>query len=80
MNVEDIYSKLTLLMQEVFDDETVVATPDLTADDVEEWDSLSHIRLIVTVQKAFNVKLSAGEVGNLKNVSELVDLIQAKAG
>ncbi len=79
MDAEAIYPKLTAILQDVFDDETVVATPGLTADDVEEWDSLSHLRLVMTVQKAFGVKFSAGEIGRLKNVGDLVQLIQTKA-
>jgi len=79
MDTDTIYPQLTTIMQDVFDDEVLVAHPDLTADDVEEWDSLSHLRLIMAVQKAFNVKFSAGEIGKLKKVSDLVQLIQAKA-
>ena len=51
----------------------------MTAKDVEGWDSLSNIRLIMSVEKQFGVKFSASEVGKLKNVGELADLIAAKA-
>ena len=78
MDSDDIYPRLTAIMRDVFDDEAVVARPDLTADDVEEWDSLSHLRLIMTVQKAFGVKFSAAEVGGLSKVGDLASLIQAK--
>jgi acyl carrier protein len=79
MNADAIYAKLTTIMRDVFDDDALVARPDLTADDVEEWDSLSHLRLVMTVQKAFGVKFSASETGKLKNVGELAELIRAKA-
>jgi acyl carrier protein len=79
METKDIYDKLTPILRDVFDDDTIVLRPDLTADDVSEWDSLSHIRMVLTVQKAFNVKFSAGEIGKLKNVGELVDLISEKS-
>jgi acyl carrier protein len=79
MEKADIYHKLTPIFHDVFNDDTIVLRPDLTAKDVDEWDSLSHIRMVLTVQKAFGVKFSAGEIGNLKNVEELVDLIRAKA-
>ncbi len=79
MNTADIYPRLTEIMRDVFDDDDLVARPGLTADDVEEWDSLSHIRLMLTVQKTFGVKFSAGEIGKLKNIGELAHLIQAKA-
>jgi len=62
----------------VFDDESIVVTARLTADEVEEWDSLNHIRLMLAVQKAFKIKFTAAQTGNLKNVGELADLIRAK--
>ena len=74
-----IYDGLTPIFQDVFDDDSLVLRPDLTADDVAEWDSLSHIRMVLSVQKKFNVKFSAGEIGKLKNVGELADLIAAKS-
>ena len=73
-----IYGKLTAIFRDVFDDDAIVATPELTADDVPEWDSLSHIRLILAVQKQFKVAFSAAQVAGLKNVGEFVDLIKAK--
>jgi acyl carrier protein len=79
MQIDAIYSQLTTILREVFDDPALVARPDLAADDVEDWDSLSHLRLITTVQKAFGVKFSAGEIGRLNNVGDLAALIQAKA-
>ena len=79
MQTTQIYEKLTDIFQNVFDDDSIVVRPDLTASDVDEWDSLSHIRLVLTVEKAFGVKFSASEIGKLKNVGEFVDLIHAKA-
>ena len=79
MDSDAIYPRLTTIMRDVFDDDTLVARPDLTADEVEEWDSLSHLRLVMTVQNAFRVKFSAAEIGAMKNVGDLVRLIGAKA-
>ena len=79
MSTEAIYAKLTALFHDVFDDDTIQVTPELTADDVDEWDSLSHIRLVLAVEKQFGLKFSAAEVGRLKNVGEFVALIEAKA-
>jgi acyl carrier protein len=62
----------------VFDDDTIEVTPTLTAKDVDGWDSLNHIRLILTVEKAFNVKVSTSEIGSLENVGDLVKLIKAR--
>ena len=67
-------------MADVFDldvDETIV-TPDTTAKDIEEWDSLSHIRLLVAVERKFKVKFTNSEIEQLKRVGDLVALVEAK--
>lgn len=74
-----VYEKLTTVFRDLFDEDDLVLTPGLTADDVDGWDSLSHIRLVLAVSKAFSVKFSASEVGGLKNVGEFASLIQSKA-
>jgi acyl carrier protein len=74
------YDSLTQVFHDVFDDENIVVTPQLTADDIDEWDSLAHIRLVVAVEKKFSMKFSAAEVGRLKNVGEFVSLIESKSG
>jgi acyl carrier protein len=73
------YEKLTAVFRDVFFEDDLQLTPETTADDVDGWDSLTHIRLILAVSKAFGVKFSATEVGNLKNVGEFVTLIEKKA-
>jgi acyl carrier protein len=74
----EIYERLTTVLQEVFDDDDIVARPGLSAPDVEGWDSLKNIRLIVSVEKAFQIRFSASEVSSLKNVGGLASLIQLK--
>jgi acyl carrier protein len=78
MESTEIYERLTNVLHEVFDDDDIVARPELAASDVEGWDSLKHIRLIVSVEKAFQIRFSASEVSNLKNVGGLASLIQSK--
>ena len=78
METTEIYPKLTGIFHEVFDDDSIVLRPDLSADDVDDWDSLTHIRLILTVERAFDVKFSASAIGKLKNVEELAELIRSK--
>ena len=79
MSTDTTYSRLTEIFHDVFDDETLQVTPQLTADDVDEWDSLSHIRLVLAIEKKFGLKFSAAEVGRLKNVGEFVALIESKS-
>ncbi|OAN49238.1 acyl carrier protein [Paramagnetospirillum marisnigri] len=74
----DIYARLTPLMCDIFDNDTVVATPTLSAEQVREWDSLSHIRLMVAIEVEFSIKFSTAEVTDLKNVGELVAVIEGK--
>lgn len=78
MHEPEIYSKLKDIFVNVFDDETIELTPQMTAKDVDGWDSLTHIRLMLTVEKAFKIKFSSSQIGNLKNVGDLVALIQER--
>ena len=73
-----VYEKLTTVFRDVFDEDDIVLEPTTTADDVDGWDSLNHIRLVLAVSKAFGVKFSAAEVGELKDVGEFVELIRTK--
>ncbi len=78
MEKAKIYAVLTGIFHDVFDNDSIIVTPDLTAEDVDDWDSLSHLRLVLSVEKSFGVRFSASETGKLKNVGELVSLIEAK--
>ena len=75
---DDIYQRLTPIFENVFDEDDVVVTAATTANDISEWDSLRHIRLIIAIEKEFGIKFLTSEVNNFKNVGELVDLIQVK--
>lgn len=75
---EQLQDTLTEIFREVFFDDTLVLRPDMTAQDVDGWDSLTHIRLLVTVERKFKIKFTVTEVGELKNVGELMRLIEAK--
>ncbi len=79
MEETQIYTRLTELFEDVFDEDSVKLTPDVSAKDVDGWDSLTHIRLMLTVEKAFKIKLSTSEIGKLQNVGDLVALIKALA-
>ena len=75
MTREKIYDKLNRVFQDVFDNETLELEDNTTADDIEDWDSLTHIDLVVAVEKEFGIKFSMGEVRKLQNVCEMVDII-----
>jgi acyl carrier protein len=76
MDQATIWPRLNQIFQEVFDDDSIEVRPNLTAKDVDGWDSLTHIRLILTIEKAFSMKFSALEVGKLASVGDLVNLIE----
>ncbi len=78
MQTEDIYIQLTAIFRDLFDDETLVLTPGLTAADVPEWDSFNHINLIVAVETRFKVKFHTAELEQLHTVGHLADLIAVK--
>jgi len=70
--------RLTEIFREVFDDDDVTLSPELTADDVEGWDSLSHVNLIVTIEARFDIKFNQKELLTFKNVGDLMTSIEGK--
>ncbi len=79
MTNEAILEKLQVIFQDLFDDDSLSLTMETTADDVEDWDSLMHINLIMTVEKEFGVKFALGEREDMKNIGEMVELIKKKS-
>jgi acyl carrier protein len=73
-----IFEKLTAIFQKTFNDETIVLTKELTANDVGNWDSLTHMLMIGEVENTFSVKFKLKELGKLDNVGSLVELIELK--
>jgi acyl carrier protein len=78
MQQEEIYSRLTEILRDVFDDDTLVATPELTANDVKEWDSVNHITLVVAIEQEFGIKFKTAELEKMKNVGQMVEQIEKK--
>ncbi len=75
---EEIRSQLTRVFRSVFEDDSIEITDTTTAKDIDSWDSLMHITLVISVEKDFGVRLSAAEVGKLENVGKMLDLLQKK--
>ena len=78
MERNEVLARVQEVFRDVLDDEDIVLSDATTADDIEEWDSLSHIQLVVAVEKAFHVKFSSKEILSWKNVGEMVDCILSK--
>lgn len=79
MTREEIFDGLNEVFRDVFDDEDITVTEATTADDIEDWDSLEHINLIVATEKKFGIKFTMSEVTGMKNVGEMADIIEQRA-
>ena len=79
MSSDQILPQIRAIMEDVFDLDDLSVTSATTAEDIEEWDSLSHIRLVVAIERRFKIKFKTAEIESLKNVGDLVDLIGVKA-
>ena len=75
MNSETIWPKLTDIFRDMFEDSQLIISPETTAKDIEDWDSLAHVQLLVAIEKAFGIRFNTGEVASLANVGEMVELI-----
>ena len=71
-------TQLEEIFQNVFDEDSIQLTPQLSVKDVDGWDSLTHIRLMLTVEKAFKIEFTSSEIGKLENVGDLVGLIKTR--
>ena len=78
MTREYVYEKMNEIFRRVFDDETIELEDDTNADDIEDWDSLEQINLIVAIENEFGMMFDMAEVAELANVGEMVDLILSK--
>jgi acyl carrier protein len=72
-------NRLQEIFRDLFDDEEIALRPDMTAKDVAGWDSLKNVKLIVQIEKAFKIRFATGEVVGIKNVGELLALIEQKS-
>jgi acyl carrier protein len=78
MNKDEIGGKLRSVFQEVFQENNLILTREMTAKDVAKWDSLRHIQMIAEVETAFGITFKLREVMIMKNVGDLIDRIHAK--
>jgi acyl carrier protein len=76
----DILAELNPIFQDVLDQPDLVITRASNASNVDDWDSLSHVNLITAIQQHFHVRFGLGELEDLKNVGDMVDLLARKLG
>lgn len=72
---EEVYERLNGVFRDIFDDEDITVNDTTSAEDIEDWDSLEHINLVVAIEKEFNIKFNMSEVNKFNNVGEMVDVI-----
>ena len=78
MNNADIINRLNLLFREIFDDDSISINPEMVAADVEQWDSLNNIRLMVAIEEIFGISFETSELTGHANVGELLTTIRGK--
>ncbi len=78
MSREEILNEITKVFADTLDEDNVELTEGSTADDVEGWDSLTHVQLVVAVEKKFKVRFTAKEIQSWKNIGEMIDSITSK--
>ncbi len=79
MDQREVFDRLNRVFRDVFDDETIRVTPNTTADDIDDWDSLEHITLISAVEREFRMKFTMGEISSMKNVGEMARIVMERA-
>lgn len=78
MELKGVFDRVQDVFRDIFDEDDLVISQETTASDVDGWDSLSHIQLIVAIEKEFKIKFSSKEILSWKNVGELLNSVQEK--
>ena len=78
MNEQDIVLQLNTIVRNIFDDDSIVLTADTTAEDIDGWDSMKHINIVVAAEGHFGVRFLTSEIELLRNVGDFVTLISRK--
>ena len=78
MEKNEVLMEVQNIFRDVLDEDGIVLADETTANDIEEWDSLTHIQLVVTIEKHFKIKFSSKEILAWKNVGEMIDAIHTK--
>lgn len=77
MNIKE---KLQEVFREVFEDDEIILTEEMTADDIDDWDSLTHMQLIETIETEFGIHFTLQEIMGLSNVGEFLGIVERKIG
>jgi acyl carrier protein len=80
MEKNEIISQVQVIFRDILDNEDIILTNETTANDIDEWDSLTHIQLIVAMEKYFKLRFTSTEIRNWKNIGEMCEGINSKIG
>lgn len=72
----EILKKLESIYRDILNDDSIVLSEDTTAEDIEDWDSLTHVQIVAEIQDVFNIKFSAKEILLWENVGDIIDAIE----
>jgi len=78
MNTDEIFESLQEIFKDLFDNDNLELTREMSSDDIEDWDSVAQISLVLTIENSLNVRISASELEELANVGDIVDLVKSK--
>lgn len=76
MTEREVWDRVVLVMRETFDDQALDVTRETTARDIDEWDSLRNVELMLALESKFGVRFYTGEIARMQNVGELADTIE----
>ena len=76
MENNEILQEVQSIFREIIDNPSTALTPTTIADDIEEWDSLVHVQLLVAIEEKYNISFSADQIGNFVNVGQMCDAIE----
>ncbi len=76
--MEETLTQLQTIFRDLFDEETLTITNETSANDIDDWDSITHIQLLVMIEKHFNTKFTSAEIHNFKTVGDIVNCLENK--
>jgi acyl carrier protein len=78
MNRTDVFNKVQEVFREVLEDEELIIKEDYNSEDIDDWDSLTHIILVVEIEKTFNMRFLSSEISNWKDIGAMITAIESK--
>jgi acyl carrier protein len=80
MEIHEILAEVTRIFVKVLDNDSIALDHTTTANDIEGWDSITHVQLIVAIEKHFNIRFTSSEIQKFRNVGDICEAIKVKVG